>query len=73
METITLRTGSPTQRTGPKRLTEVEELASLLTTSDRFVTIEEVEPVPGRYGVIWAETLTIFIGTAAGSGSWAQS
>jgi hypothetical protein len=46
----------------------VEELAALLRADDRSVAIEERERVPERYGIVWAETLAIFIGTAAGNG-----
>jgi hypothetical protein len=68
MESITLRAGTPVESVGPKRLAEVEELASLLTTDDRSVTIEVVDRIPSLQGFIWAETLAIFIGTAAGGG-----
>ena len=46
----------------------MEELAALLRDDDRSVAIEERERIPERYGVVWAETVAIFIGTAAGSG-----
>ena len=46
----------------------MEELAAVLRTDDRSVSIEERERIPERYGVVWAETVAIFIGTAAGSG-----
>lgn len=68
MDKVTIRVGSATQSPGPERLEEIRELAELLKEDGRSVAIEEVELIPGRYGVIWAETLAIFIGSAAGSG-----
>jgi hypothetical protein len=67
VDDVTLRVGSATQSPGPVCLAEIEELAALLRDSGRSVTVEEVERIPGRYGVIWAETLAIYIGSAAGS------
>lgn len=63
-----IRIGSATESVTPKRRAEVEELAALLRNDDRSVAIEERERIPERYGVAWAETVAIFIGTAAGSG-----
>jgi len=46
----------------------VEELAALLREDGRSVAVEERERIPERYGVVWAETVAIFIGTSVGSG-----
>lgn len=63
-----IRVGSATESVTPRRCAEVEELAALLRDDDRAVAIEERERIPERYGVVWAETVAIFIGTSAGSG-----
>ena len=63
-----IRVGSATGSVTPGRRAEVEELAALLRDGDHSVAIEERERVPEHYGVLWAETVAIFIGTSAGSG-----
>jgi hypothetical protein len=68
VENIVIRVGSATESVTPRRRAEVGELAALLRDDDRSVAIEERERIPERYGVVWAETVAIFIGTAAGSG-----
>jgi len=68
VENIVIRVGSATESVTPGRGAEAEELAALLRADDRSVAIEERERIPERYGVAWAETVAIFIGTSAGSG-----
>lgn len=67
MRDIVIRAGSATENVTPTRRGELDELAVLLRADDRHVSIEEHERIPGRYGVIWAETVAIYIGYSAGA------
>lgn len=71
MEDVVIRVGSTTESISSTRRTEIEELATLLQEDGCSVAIEERERIPGIpecYGVVWAETVAIFIGTSVGSG-----
>ena len=68
MVNITLRVTVQNPSIPSLRVVEIEELSSLLATSNRSVTIEQVEDISFGSRAIWTETLAIFIGTAAGSG-----
>jgi len=63
-----IRAGSATESVTPARRAEVEELAALLREDGRSVIVEERGRIPERYGVVWAETVAVFIGTSVGSG-----
>lgn len=69
---ITLRVEGLTRSVTPERLAEGEELAELLREAGHSVAVEGVERIPdstpGRYRIVWAETVAIFIGSAAASG-----
>jgi hypothetical protein len=62
---IVLRVGSATENVVPRRRAEIEELAAMLSKEHRSIAIEERERIPERYGIIWAETVGIFVGAAA--------
>jgi hypothetical protein len=67
MAEIRIRAGSATQSPSPEFFEAIRELEESLG-QNYAATIQQVERIPGRYGVTWGESVAIFIGTSVASG-----
>lgn len=65
---ITISAGRASEVTSDERRAALEQLAQNLRKLGADAKLEITEYVPGRRGIVSAEQVAIFIGTAAGSG-----
>ena len=65
MPQILIRAGRATEIMRPERRSDLDELVSRLRSEGMVVDLQLTEHIPGRRGIVWGESVAIYIAGAA--------